>query len=63
MNFENVRKNKEVLDLSLLGFDEPTFEIVLSEPIQNKSKTIQRIFSFDDERGFYELVNHGRIHE
>jgi hypothetical protein len=25
INFENDRKNKEVLDLSLLGFDEPTF--------------------------------------
>ncbi len=62
LNFENDRKNKEVLDLSLLGFDEPTFEIVLSEPFQNKSKTIQRIFfTVDDERAFYELVNQGRI--
>lgn len=64
LNFENDRKNKEVLDLSLLGFDEPTFEIVLSEPIHNKSKTIQRIFfTVDDERAFYELVNQGRIRE
>jgi len=61
LNFENDRKKKEVLDLSLLGFDEPTFEIVLSEPIQNKNKSIQRIFfAVDDERSFYELVNRGR---
>jgi hypothetical protein len=61
LNFENDRKNKEVLDLSLLGFDEPTFEIVLSEPIHNKNKSIQRIFfTVDDERAFYELVNQGR---
>lgn len=61
LNFENDRKNKDVLDLSLLGFDEPTFEIVLSEPIQNKNKNIQRIFfTVDDERAFYELVNQGR---
>lgn len=61
LNFENDRKNKEVLDLSLLGFDEPTFEIVLSEPIHNKNKSIHRIFfTVDDERAFYELVNQGR---
>lgn len=61
LNFENDRKNKEVLDLSLLGFDEPTFEIVLSKPIHNKNKSIQRIFiTVDDERAFYELVNQGR---
>lgn len=61
INFEQDRKNKDVLDLSLLGFDEPTFEIVLSEPIQNKNKNIQRIFfTVDDERAFYELVNQGR---
>lgn len=61
MNFENDRKNKDVLDLSLLGFDEPTFEIVLSEPIQNKNKSIQRIFfTIDDERAFFDLVSQGR---
>ncbi|WP_066051992.1 hypothetical protein [Robertmurraya korlensis] len=61
INFENNRKNKDVLDLSLLGFDEPTFEIVLSKPMTNKSKTIQRIFlTVDDERAFYELVNQRR---
>lgn len=61
LNFENDRKNKEVLDLSLLGFDGPTFEIVLSEPILYKNKSIQRIFfTVDDERAFYELVNRGR---
>ncbi|SHR51345.1 Uncharacterised protein [Mycobacteroides abscessus subsp. abscessus] len=61
MNFENDRKKKEVLDLSLLGFDEPTFEIVLAEPIHDKNKSIQRIFfTVDDERSFYELVNQGR---
>lgn len=61
LNFENDRKNKEVLDLSLLGFDEPTFEIVLTEPIQYKNKSIQRIFfTVDDERAFYELVNQRR---
>ncbi|MCM3600975.1 hypothetical protein M3175_09550 [Robertmurraya korlensis] len=61
LNFENDRKNKEVLDLSLLGFDEPTFELVLAEPMQFKNKSIQRIFfTVDDERAFYELVNQRR---
>lgn len=60
MNFENDRKNKNVLALSLFGFDEPTFEIVLSKPVKNKSKSIQRIFfTVDDERSFYDLVNQG----
>lgn len=64
INFENDRKNKEVLDLSLLGFEEPAFEIALSEPVTNKSKSIQRIFfTVDDERAFYELVNQGRKNE
>jgi hypothetical protein len=57
INFENDRKNKDVLDLSLLGFDEPTFELVLTEPIPYRNKPIQRIFFIvDDERAFYELV-------
>lgn len=64
INFENDRKNKEVLDLSLLGFDEPTFEIVLYEPVLTKKSTIQRIFfTVDDERAFYEEVNQGRTNE
>ena len=29
INYENDRNRKDVLDLSLLGFDAPTFEIVL----------------------------------
>jgi hypothetical protein len=61
INFENDRKNKEVLDLSLLGFDEPTFEMVLTKAIESKGRSIQRIFfTVDDERSFYEEVNQGR---
>ena len=64
INFENDRKNKEVLDLSLLGFDEPTFEIVLNEPVLTKKSSIQRIFlTVDDERAFYEEVIQGRTNE
>lgn len=60
INFENDRKNKDVLDLSLLGCDELTFEIVLAEPVTNKRKSIQRIFfTVDDERALYELVYQG----
>ncbi|WP_456278506.1 hypothetical protein [Bacillus sp. AK128] len=63
INFENDKKNKEVLDLSLLGLDEPTFEIVLEEPIEYKSfigktTTIRRIFfTVDEKSDFYNMIN------
>lgn len=63
INYEADRKKKEVLDLSLLGFDGPTFEIVLIEPIKNKdffgkeSGSIRRIFfSVDEKDEFYRMI-------
>lgn len=59
INYENDRKQKDVLDLTLLGLDDPSFEIVLSEPIQYKSKSsIHRIFiTVDDKERFSEMIN------
>jgi len=63
IHYENDRKNKEVLDLSLLGFDAPTFEIELIEPIESKpligkSNMISRIFlSVDEKDAFYNMIN------
>jgi hypothetical protein len=60
--YENDRKKKEVLDLSLLGFDTPTFEIELTHPIERKSflgktQSIRRIFfSVDDQDAFYNRI-------
>lgn len=62
IHYENDRKNKEVLDLSLLGFDAPTFEIELIEPIDSKpligkSHMISRIFlSVDEKDAFYNMI-------
>ena len=61
-NYENDRKSKDVLDLSLLGLDAPTFEIVLNHPIKSKaflgkSRLISRIFfSIDDKDSFFSLI-------
>lgn len=49
INYEKDRRGKDVLDLSLLGFDEPTFELVLNDPIESKGlfgniQMIHRIF-------------------
>ncbi|MDZ5473360.1 hypothetical protein SM124_16700 [Bacillus sp. 31A1R] len=62
INYENDKKSKDVLDLSLLGFDLPTFELVLKEPVESKGnfgnrKMIKRIFlTVDDEQSFYRLI-------
>jgi hypothetical protein len=60
--YQEDRKNKEVLDLSLFSFDDPTFEIVLDQPIVDKAmfgkpKNITRIFfSVDDKITFSNLI-------
>ncbi|MFB3167848.1 hypothetical protein P5G62_012105 [Neobacillus sp. 179-C4.2 HS] len=60
--YQEDRKNKEVLDLSLFSFDDPTFEIVLDQPIVDKAmfgktKNITRIFlSVDDSTNFSNLI-------
>lgn len=62
INFEKDRKDKDVLDLSLLGFDEPTFELVLNDPIESKGllgniQMIRRIFlTVDQKEEFYSLI-------
>jgi hypothetical protein len=63
IHYEKDRKIKEVLDLSLLGFDAPTFEIELNEPIESKaligkSHMVRRIFlSVDEKDAFYNMIN------
>ncbi|MHC0039651.1 hypothetical protein [Pseudoneobacillus sp. C159] len=63
IHYEKDRKNKEVLDLSLLGMDGPTFEIVLDEPVETKAlfgktRLANRIFFTVDEKDpFYRLIN------
>lgn len=60
------KKNKEVLDLSLISFDEPTFELVLAQPIVDKAmfgkhKNITRIFfSVDDKTAFSNIIKEQR---
>ncbi|KGM44973.1 hypothetical protein P9D43_25665 [Neobacillus niacini] len=60
--YQDDRKNKEVLDLSLFSLDDPTFEILLDQPIVDKtmfgkSKNIKRIFfSVDDKTSFSNLI-------
>jgi hypothetical protein len=66
LHYENEKKNKEVLDLSLLGLDEPTFELVLetaivNKPVIGKSSSINRIFlSIDDKEEFSNLIRKSR---
>jgi hypothetical protein len=66
LHFENDRKNKEVLNLSLLSLDEPTFELVLgttivNKPVIGKSILINRIFfSMDDKEEFSHLIRNSR---
>jgi hypothetical protein len=61
--YENDRKNKDVLDLSLLGMDGPTFELVLDQPVETrallgKPRLANRIFlTVDDKENFYRLIN------
>jgi hypothetical protein len=61
--YQEVRKNKEVLDLSLFSLDDPTFELVLNHPIKDKAmfgktKDITRIFfSVDDKNAFSAMIN------
>ena len=55
LHYEDDKKKKEVLDLSLLGLDEPTFELVLNtlisiKPLYGKSRSINRIFFRVDEK-------------
>lgn len=60
--YQDDRKNKEVLDLSLFSLDDPTFEILLDQPIVDKTmfgkpKNIKRIFfSVDDKTSFSNLI-------
>ncbi|MEW9052774.1 MAG: hypothetical protein AB2392_16550 [Neobacillus sp.] len=58
LHYQDDRKKKEVLDLSLLGFDDPTFEIVLIKPIVSTnlfgtSNSITRIFLTVDEKDMF----------
>ena len=64
INYEKDRKAKEVLDLSLLGLDQPTFEIVLLEPISCKNFFGKEVgpytrifFSVDDKVGFSRMID------
>lgn len=60
--YHDDKKNKEVLDLSLISFDEPTFELVLDQPIVEKAmfgkaKNITRIFfNVDDKTAFSNII-------
>ncbi|WP_462413556.1 hypothetical protein [Neobacillus sp. Marseille-QA0830] len=62
LHYETDRKSKAVLDLSLLAFDGPTFEIVLKQPLEyrrlfGKSRSVSRIFfTVDDKDGFHALI-------
>ncbi|MCT2535425.1 hypothetical protein NC661_18070 [Aquibacillus koreensis] len=58
INYEQDKKNKEVLDLSLLGLDDPTFEIVLHEPVAyRKNSKLTRIFiTVDEKETLYKLL-------
>lgn len=64
--YQDDRKNKEVLDLSLFSFDDPTFELVLIHPIKDKAlfgktKDITRIFfSVDDKTAFSNMIKENR---
>ncbi|OCA83026.1 hypothetical protein A8F94_17935 [Bacillus sp. FJAT-27225] len=63
LNYENDRKSKDVLDLSLMGFEEPAFELVLTKPLKRKSilggeRDISRVFfSVDDKDQFRTLIS------
>ena len=65
LHYNDDRKKKEILDLSLIGLDEPTFELVLYTPIENKpligkSSSINRIFfSVDEKEEFSNLIKKG----
>ncbi|MDR7077423.1 hypothetical protein J2Y03_002447 [Neobacillus niacini] len=65
LHYNDDRKKKEILDLSLIGLDEPTFELVLYTPIENKlligkSSSINRIFfSVDEKEEFTNLIKKG----
>ncbi|MFP7296708.1 hypothetical protein [Neobacillus niacini] len=64
--YQESRKNKEVLDLSLFSFDDPTFEIVLEQQMVDKAmfgktKPITRIFfSVDDKAAFSTMIKEMR---
>jgi hypothetical protein len=64
--YQEDRKNKEVLDLSLFSLDEPTFELVLNQPIKDKAmfgktKDVTRIFfSVDDKTAFSTMIKEKR---
>lgn len=65
--YQNDRKNKEVLDLSLFSFDDPTFELVLDQPIRKKAmfgkpKSILRIFfSVDNKFAFTNRIKDNNL--
>ncbi len=62
LHYENDRKNKDVLDLSLLGIADPTFELVLGTPAENKdlfgkiSYKERIFFTVDNQQAFYNAI-------
>jgi hypothetical protein len=60
--YESDRKHKDVLDLSLMGFEEPAFELVLNKPVESTAllggkRYVSRIFfSVDDKDRFHALL-------
>ncbi|WP_394232161.1 hypothetical protein [Niallia oryzisoli] len=62
LHYENDRKHKDVLDLSLLGLADPTFEIVLEKPAESKDlfgkrSYKKRIFiTIDNHHTFYNIL-------
>jgi len=62
LHYEHDRKNKEVLDLSLLGLADPTFELVLEHPVENKrlfgkvSYKKRIFFTIDNQQTFYNAI-------
>ncbi|KAA9023821.1 hypothetical protein [Niallia endozanthoxylica] len=62
LHYENDRKNKDVLDLSLIGLADPTFEVVLENPVENKglfgkvSHKKRIFFTVDNQQTFYNAV-------
>lgn len=60
INYEEDKKKKDVLDLNLIGFDEPDYEIVLKEPYNltdflGRQYPIKKIFiSIDQKEEFYQ---------
>ncbi|WP_078544462.1 hypothetical protein [Litchfieldia alkalitelluris] len=58
INYESDKKQKNMLDLSLLGLESPSYEVILNQPIEVKSplgikSTVDRVFfTVDDKEAF-----------